>query len=105
MSEKKKPTYDLDLFKMRCAKESTLPITKVALASAYAMNIGRPDIVTIIRTMQRIHFYKSMTSNSDHTQWQDVYHVPSDLGVLYVKFTGHVVTEFLLLSFKRKDND
>ena len=32
------------------------------------------------------------------------YHVPSDLGLLYVKFTAHVITEFLLLSFKEKNN-
>jgi motility quorum-sensing regulator / GCU-specific mRNA interferase toxin len=31
--------------------------------------------------------------------------VPSPVGVLYVKFTADVVTEFLLLSFKEKDDD
>ena len=54
--------------------------------------------------MQRNHLYKSMTSNIDHRVWQDVYHVPSPAGVLYVKFTADFVTEFLLLSFKEKDN-
>jgi hypothetical protein len=39
-----------------------------------------------------------MTSYADYTQWQDVYHVPSPVGVLYVKFTADVLTEFLLLS-------
>jgi motility quorum-sensing regulator / GCU-specific mRNA interferase toxin len=37
--------------------------------------------------------------------WQDVYHVPSAVGPLYVKFTADTVTEFLLLSFKEKDDD
>jgi motility quorum-sensing regulator / GCU-specific mRNA interferase toxin len=55
--------------------------------------------------MQREHFYKSMTAYADHRIWQDVYHVPSPAGALYVKFTADVVTEFLLLSFKEKDND
>lgn len=36
-----------------------------------------------------------MTSFADHTIWQDVYHVPYDDTVLYVKFTvdaeGHIV--------------
>ena len=54
--------------------------------------------------MQRSHFYKSMTAYADHRVWQDVYHVPSPDGVLYVKFTADLVTEFLLLSFKEKDN-
>lgn len=57
-----------------------------------------------LQTMQRNHIYKSMTSIADHRVWQDVYHVPSAAGVLYIKFTADVVTEFLLLSFKEKDN-
>jgi motility quorum-sensing regulator/GCU-specific mRNA interferase toxin len=32
-----------------------------------------------------------------------VYHVPSPVGLLYVKFTADAVTEFLLLSFKAKE--
>ena len=35
----------------------------------------------------------------------DVYHVPSEQGALYVKFTADAVTEFLLLPFKEKGND
>ena len=58
-----------------------------------------------LQTMQRTHFYKSMTAYADHRVWQDVYHVPSQAGVLYVKFTADAVTEFLLLSFKEKDDD
>ena len=46
-----------------------------------------------------------MTVYADHRPWQDVYHVPSPLGVLYVKFTVNVITEFLLLSFKGKHHD
>ena len=58
-----------------------------------------------IQGMQRRQFYKSMTTYADHRIWQDVYHVPSTAGLLYVKFTADAVTEFLLLSFKEKDND
>jgi motility quorum-sensing regulator/GCU-specific mRNA interferase toxin len=39
---------------------------------------------------------------ADHRIWQDVYHVPSAVGVLYIKFTTDVLTDFLLLSFKEK---
>ena len=45
-----------------------------------------------------------MTSYEDHRVWQDVYHVPSIAGVLYVKFRNDAVTEFKLLSFKEKDD-
>ena len=57
------------------------------------------------RPCSATHFYKSMTSYGDHRVWQDVYHVPSEAGMLYVKFTADVVTEFLLLSFKEKDDE
>lgn len=61
-------------------------------------------MVDLIQTMRREHFYKSMTSHTDYRVWQDVYHVPSTAGVLYVKFTADTVSDFLLLSFKEKDN-
>lgn len=61
-------------------------------------------MVDIIQSMRTTHFYKSMTAVADHRSWQDVYHVPSSAGVLYVKFTADVITEFLLLSFKEKDH-
>jgi motility quorum-sensing regulator / GCU-specific mRNA interferase toxin len=46
-----------------------------------------------------------MTVYADSRLWQDVYHVPSPAGTLYVKFTADAITEFLLLSFKEKGND
>lgn len=55
--------------------------------------------------MKREHFYKSMTAYANPRLWQDVYHIPSPAGELYVKFTADAVTEFLLLSFKEKNDD
>jgi motility quorum-sensing regulator/GCU-specific mRNA interferase toxin len=55
--------------------------------------------------MERGHFYKSMTAHADARLWQDVYHVPSPVGVLYIKFTADAVTEFVLLSFKEKGHE
>jgi motility quorum-sensing regulator/GCU-specific mRNA interferase toxin len=82
-----------------------LNATTTAVRTAAALGFDRAEIVATIQTMERKQFYKSMTSYSDHRIWQDVYHVPSRVGTLYVKFTADVVTEFLLLSFKEKDND
>jgi motility quorum-sensing regulator/GCU-specific mRNA interferase toxin len=104
VSEKKNPTHDLDAFKATCSNTTTLPMTRTALASAQALGFDKDQIVTTIQTMERAHFYKSMTSQGDHRIWQDVYHVPSDIGVLYVKFTDSEVTRFLLLSFKEKND-
>ncbi len=104
MTEKRKPTYDLEAFKAAFASVDGINVTGTAVRSAAALGFGRAEIVATIQTMQRPHFYKSMTSYADHRIWQDVYHVPSDVGTLYVKFTADAVTEFLLLSFKEKDN-
>jgi motility quorum-sensing regulator/GCU-specific mRNA interferase toxin len=103
--EKRKPTYDLGALKASFNSEKKLAITVKAFRSAAELGYGRIEIVDTIQTMQRSHFYKSMTSQTNHRLWQDVYHVPSPAGVLYVKFTSDVITEFLLLSFKEKNND
>ena len=105
MAEKRKPTYDLDAFKAAFASVERLAVTGTALRSAAALGYGRAEIVGTIQTMRRGHFYKSMTAYADSRLWQDVYHVPSPIGTLYLKFTADAITEFLLLSFKEKDND
>jgi motility quorum-sensing regulator/GCU-specific mRNA interferase toxin len=104
MTEKRKPTYDLEAFKAAFARVEGLAVTGTALISAAAMGFGRAEIVATIQTMKREHFYKSMTALANHQLWQDVYHVPSPACVLYIKFTSDAVTEFKLVSFKEKDD-
>jgi len=105
MGEKRKPTYDLDAFKAAFGNVERLRATGTAIRSAAGLGFGRREIVATIQTMRPSQFYKSMTSYADHRVWQDVYHVPSSVGTLYVKFTADSVSEFLLLSFKEKDDD
>ena len=105
MTEKRKPTYDLAAFRASFDDVGKLNVTASAVRSAAAIGFGRSEIVASIQIMQRAHFFKSMTSFADHRIWQDVYHVPSEAGVLYIKFAADVLTEFLLLSFKGKDDD
>jgi len=105
MTEKRKPTYDLDAFKAAFRSVEGLRITGTALRTATALGFDRAEIVATIQTMQPRQFYKSMTAYADHRVWQDVYHVPSPAGRLYVKFTADAVGQFLLLSFKGKDDD
>jgi motility quorum-sensing regulator/GCU-specific mRNA interferase toxin len=100
MTEKRKPTYDFDAFKAAVQR-----VTVAATRTAAALGFGRAEIEATIQTMQRKQFYKSMTAYYDHRVWQDVYHVPSPVGTLYIKFTADVVTEFVLLSLKEKRND
>ena len=105
MTEKRKPTYDLEAFKAAFAGVEKLAVTGTALRGAAALGFGRTEIVATIQTMQRAHFHKSMTAYAATRVWQDVYYVPSPVGVLYIKFTTNAVTEFLLLSFKEKNDD
>ena len=103
--EKRKPTYDLEAFKANAGTIEGLNATGSAIRGAAALGFQRREIAATIRTMERSQFYKSMTATADYKVWQDVYHVSSEAGLLYVKFTADSVTEFLLLSFKEKDND
>jgi motility quorum-sensing regulator / GCU-specific mRNA interferase toxin len=105
MTEKRKPTYDLTAFKAAFDDVNKLNVTGTAVRTAAALGFGRREIVATIQSMHRAHFHKSMTSFGDHRIWLDVYHVPSEAGMLYVKFTADVMTEFLLLSFKGKGDE
>lgn len=103
MSEKRKPTYDLGSFQA-WAKSSAFRAAGSAVMTAAGMGFGSAEMIAVIQKIERKHFDKSVTSFRDHREWQDVYHVPSEVGTIYVKFRSDVVTEFLLLSFKEKDN-
>lgn len=104
MTEKRKPTHDLEAFKSVFSTETSLNVTGTAVRTAAKIGFGRSEIVATIQTMERAHFFKSMTSHNDHRIWQDVYHVPSEAGLLYVKITTDAELEYLLLSFKEKDD-
>jgi motility quorum-sensing regulator / GCU-specific mRNA interferase toxin len=100
--EKKRPTYDLAAVQAVFADPGALAITTGALRDAISLGFGRAAIVEVIQSMNRKMFFKSMTTFGDHRVWQDVYHVPIDDLVLYVKFQADVVTEFRLMAFKEK---
>jgi motility quorum-sensing regulator/GCU-specific mRNA interferase toxin len=52
-------------------------------------------------TLERRNFYKSITSNQNHKEWQDVYHATApNRKLIYIKFT--VKEGVLVLSFKEK---
>jgi len=72
------------------------------MQGARALGFSVQEMLTVFQVMKPRHFFKSMTSYHDHTQWQDVYYVPYEGLVLYVKFTTDCVTGFRLLSFKEK---
>jgi motility quorum-sensing regulator/GCU-specific mRNA interferase toxin len=102
MNEKKTPHHDLKAIR-RAFSNGKGVFTGTATRDAARLGYGSPEMTSIIQTVDRGHFYKSMTANHDTKVWQDVYHVPHAGGTLYVKFTDNgSVTEFTLLSFKEK---
>jgi motility quorum-sensing regulator/GCU-specific mRNA interferase toxin len=105
MTEKWKPTHDLEAIKAKFNTIETLNLTGTALKTAFELGFSRQDIIDTIQKIERPHFKKSMTSYADSKVWQDVYYVPHEETSLYVKFTSDAVTEFKLLSFKENTND
>ena len=99
--EKRKPTYDLASIQAEFSTVDGLRMTVTARNSAFGLGLTLHGVVALIQSINRQDFYKSMTSRADYTVWQDVYHVPREAAVLYVKFTldseGH-----LIISLKEK---
>lgn len=98
--EKRKPAHDLQAFKLAFRRHRSITLT--AVRSARDLGFAVADLIPIIERLMPEHFYKSMTSVANHRQWQDVYHLPHEGRLLYIKFTDDVLTEFILLSFKDK---
>jgi len=96
--EKKKASYELRAIKATFATVATLRMGTTAQSTAIALGFSMQDVVDIIQSITSAMFYKSMTTYADPTVWQDVYHVPSTAGMLYVKFQrdcdGHIVIQF-----------
>jgi motility quorum-sensing regulator / GCU-specific mRNA interferase toxin len=90
-----KPTYDLTAIKAEFSSVEGLRMTVSARQGAFSIGLTLHGVVVLTQSITRRHFYKSMTSFADHTVWQDVYRVPFEEIVVYVKFTidveGHIV--------------
>jgi motility quorum-sensing regulator/GCU-specific mRNA interferase toxin len=100
--EKRRPHYDLVSIKATFSTVDGLRLTESSLTFA-TLDLGLADteIVALIQSVERAHFYKSMTSIRDHRIWQDVYHLPFEARLLYVKFTTDD-SGYLLISLKDK---
>ena len=99
--DKRKPSHDLEAFKAAFARHKSAAFTAVESARTLGFE-RREDLVQVTDALDRRHFIKSVTSFNNHRQWQDVYVISWNGIPIYLKFTDHVLTEFILLSFKRK---
>ena len=99
--EKRRPHYGLEEVKEAVARLGVKAFTRSAIDGGREMGLSSADMLAAVLNVERTMFYKSMTTRRDHRVWQDVYHVPTDAGTAYVKFTlrpdGAIV-----ISFKRK---
>lgn len=100
--EKLKPSYRLSDIQSALGSVDRLSITISAYRDATQLGFDRAGIVGVIQAMDARMFVKSMTTFSDHRIWQDVYNVPADAMVLYVKFQANVITSFTVMAFKEK---
>ena len=100
--EKRRPTYDIEAIKRAIGRAETVSMTSSARRDAARMGFRRDEAAAVVGGTTRAMFYKSMTTYGDHRIWQDVYHVPAQGMVLYVKFQADVITEFSIVSFKER---
>ena len=100
--DKRRPHYDLVSIKATFSTTDGLRLTETSLTFATIdLGLSVAGIVALIQSIERTHFYKSMTSLRDHRIWQDVYHLPFEARLLYVKFTTDE-TGYLPISLKDK---
>src|SRR5262249_4944584 len=59
-----------------------------ALDGGRMMGLTTAEMLTVIASLSRRQFYKSMTSFADHRIWQDVYHAATPVRKdAYIKIT------------------
>ena len=96
--EKRQPHYSLTTLKTRIAEQGIMVFTATALFNAAAMGLSEEQVLFVLSSLTRAMFYKSMTTYTDSSIWQDVYHAPTPDGkVAYIKLTlqqGAVVIQF-----------
>lgn len=68
------------------------------------MGLTVGQLVDVVRGLIRGNFIKSMTTHTDYTVWQDVYHAQTPSGIVaYIKVTGYADGSPPVIQFKEKD--
>jgi motility quorum-sensing regulator/GCU-specific mRNA interferase toxin len=99
--EKRKPHYLLQDIKSAVAHRGACCFTATANEGYRALGLSTAEALAMIAALTSVNFYKSMTTHADHTQWQDVYHMPCKGGkTAYIKVTLKAGT--VVISFKER---
>lgn len=98
---KSKPHYELEKAKS-LIRAGQYRVTRVATVGGKELGFNNAkEIGDFVLTLKRADFYKSMTSDQNHREWQDVYHGHGPEGrIVYLKFI--LANDVLILSFKEK---
>jgi motility quorum-sensing regulator / GCU-specific mRNA interferase toxin len=72
--------------------------TRSARVSAHDLGFDYHGMLAVVSALGPADFYKSMTTNEDHTIWQDVYRPSTAKGDVYLKLS--VIDDVLIVSFK-----
>jgi motility quorum-sensing regulator / GCU-specific mRNA interferase toxin len=72
--------------------------TNTARVGAAALGLDFAGMLSVVLALKQDDFYKSMTTHTDDTIWQDVYRPRTYAGDVYLKLT--VIDDVLIVSFK-----
>lgn len=95
--EKRTPHCPLERVRLLMS-QGKIRSTRAATQGAHALGLQPRHIFDAVRGLSSSDFYKSMTTYHDHRYWQDVYHVHTPFGWIYLKLA--VVDDVLVVSFK-----
>ncbi len=79
-------------------KAGKVRATQSARLGATALGFDLAEMLAVVLALAPTDFYKSMTTQADHTVWQDVYRPNTRSGDVYLKLT--VIDDVLIVSFK-----
>ena len=95
--EKRTPHCWLNVVKTLIG-EGRVRVTDTARRGATGLGLDLAGMLEVLLALEPADFYKSMTTNADHTVWQDVYRPSTEVGDVYLKLT--VIDDVLIVSFK-----
>lgn len=72
--------------------------TLSALAGGAGIGLDFQAILDVVKSLEPVDFYKSMTTHANHRVWQGVYRPRTKAGDVYLKIT--VIEDLLIVSFK-----
>ncbi|MBF0203683.1 MAG: type II toxin-antitoxin system MqsR family toxin [Desulfamplus sp.] len=96
--EKHTPHYSLVEIQAQMITVQAMNLTVSAITGIRLIGMSQMDALSVIQGLTRKHFYKSMTTYTDNSVWQDVYHGYWNNIALYVKFQQ--ASEYFIISFK-----